>query len=195
VNVIARARVVAEEVCEICAVRIAAEHQHVVDVRDRRLLCACRPCYLLFVPEGAAQGRYRAAGDRTVALDGTAFEGPAWDALGIPVGLAFFFLNGATERVAAFYPGPGGATESQLAMTAWEALVSCEPQLGRLRDDVEAALVYRRGGETARAYLVPIDVCYELVGIVRTRWQGFDGGQELRDEIDTLFARIREQCS
>jgi hypothetical protein len=195
VNVLARARVAAEEVCEICAVRIAAEHQHVVDVRDRRLLCACRPCYLLFVPEGAAQGRYRAVGDRTVALDGTVFEGPAWDALGIPVGLAFFFLNSATERIAAFYPGPGGATESQLAMSAWEALAAYEPQLRLLRADVEAALVYRRGGETTRAYLVPIDVCYELVGIVRTYWQGFDGGQELHRHIDELFERVREQCT
>jgi azurin len=195
VNVIARARVAAEEACEICAVRIAAEHQHVVDVRDRRLLCACRPCYLLFVHAGAAQGRYRAVGDRTVTLDGAAFDGPAWDALGIPVGLAFFFLNSATERVAAFYPAPGGATESQLPMNAWESLAAYEPRLSRMQPDVEAALVYRRRGETTQAYLVPIDVCYELVGTVRTCWQGFDGGQELRDRVDALFARVREQCA
>jgi glycerol-3-phosphate O-acyltransferase len=43
-------------------------------------------------------------------------------------------------------------------------------------------------------YLVPIDVCYQLVGTVRVYWKGFDGGQEARERIDGFFAGIRSQA-
>jgi len=48
-------RVVAapEEVCELCGEAIPAEHRHLVDLRARTLLCACRGCFLLFASEGA----------------------------------------------------------------------------------------------------------------------------------------------
>lgn len=42
-------------------------------------------------------------------------------------------------------------------------------------------------------YLVPIDACYELVGLVRTHWRGFDGGQEVWDAIEAFFAGRRER--
>ena len=35
------------------------------------------------------------------------------------VGLAFFFRNSALDRTVAFYPGPAGATESELDLKAW----------------------------------------------------------------------------
>ncbi len=181
------------EICEVCAVPIGAAHGHLVDLRDRRLLCACRPCYLLFVPSGAANGRYRAVGDRFIRLD-NAFGDLRWEALQIPIGLAFFFFNSETERVSAFYPGPGGATESLLPMDAWNGLAKEDSVLREMRADVEAALVYRRRDGRADAYLVPIDACYELVGIVRTTWQGFDGGDDARARIDAFFAGILERC-
>ena len=39
----------------------------------------------------------------------------------------------------------------------------------------------------AEAHLVPIDACYELVGLLRQVWRGFDGGQEARARIETWF--------
>lgn len=191
---VAQPEPVADERCEICATPIASEHGHLVDLRDRRLLCACRPCYLLFVPSGAANGRYRAVGDRYLTLQ-DAFDDMHWEALQIPIGLAFFFFNSETQRVNAFYPGPGGATESLLPMDSWERFAREEPRLHDLRPDVEAILVYRRKGGDNEAYLVPIDVCYELAGIVRTTWRGFDGGEEAHHRIEEFFAHVRDSST
>lgn len=164
------------ERCEMCAVTIDPAHGHVVDLQSRQLLCACRPCYLLFTDD-AAHLRYRAVPDRYAA-----FSSPlvSWDALEIPVGLAFLFHNSALSRMVALYPGPAGATESELDM----------PLIGELRPDVEALLL-RRDGD---GYLVPIDVCYELVGRLRTLWRGFDGGQEAHAAIDEVFDRVRRRA-
>ncbi|HET7814256.1 MAG TPA: DUF5947 family protein [Candidatus Baltobacteraceae bacterium] len=183
------------EVCEMCATPIDERHPHLVDMRDRRLLCACRACHMLFVPDGAAQGRYRAVGTRVAALPRSLIDGPQFDALQIPIGLAFLFFNSATNRVEAFYPGAAGATQSELSMDAWTMLVSEEPLLQTMQPDIEAALVYRRRGGTSEAYVVPIDACYELVALVRMAWQGFDGGDDARERIEGFFARIRGQCA
>ncbi len=61
------------------------------------------------------------------------------------------------------YPSPAGATESELPLGAWDAVLAAAPALATLAPDVEAALVRARGSRV-EAYLVPIDVCYELVG-------------------------------
>ena len=44
-----------KEKCEFCGVEIAEKHSHAVNTETRSLLCVCRPCYLLFTREGAAQ--------------------------------------------------------------------------------------------------------------------------------------------
>ena len=36
------------EKCELCSVRLPAEHYHLVDLRTRRLVCCCQPVRLLF---------------------------------------------------------------------------------------------------------------------------------------------------
>ena len=166
------------ERCEMCAEEIAPDHGHVVDLQSRQLLCACRPCYLLFTDE-RAHLRYRAIPDRYAAV-GNILGERAWDELQIPVGLAFLFHNSALGRMVALYPGPAGATESELDI----------PVVADLRPDVEALLL-RRGKD---GYLVPVDVCYELVGRLRTLWRGFDGGQEAHAAIDEVFDRVRRRA-
>ena len=47
-----------------------------------------------------------------------------------------------------------------------------------LEPDVEALLVQRPAAASFECFLVLIDACYELVGLVRMHWKGFDGGQE-----------------
>ena len=96
------------ERCELCAELIADEHGHVVDLESRTLMCACRPCYLVFAPEGAGGSRFRAVPDRYVSFPDFAISSAQWDALQIPVGVAFFFMNSSLDHVAAFYPEPGG---------------------------------------------------------------------------------------
>jgi hypothetical protein len=66
------------------------------------------------------------------------------------------------------------------------------PLFSSIEDDVEALLV-RREGDRFECYLVPIDVCYELVGTVRMHWKGFDGGEEALKAIGEFFDRLRER--
>ena len=53
--------------------------------------------------------------------------------------------------------------------------------------DVEALLV-RRTATDLTALIVPIDICYELVGVVRVAWRGLRGGDELWRHVDQFFA-------
>ncbi|HEV2088845.1 MAG TPA: DUF5947 family protein, partial [Cryptosporangiaceae bacterium] len=46
------------ERCEMCGEPLAVEHGHVVHLENRALMCACRPCALLFSNKGAGSGRY-----------------------------------------------------------------------------------------------------------------------------------------
>ena len=126
----------AGERCEMCSEPIADEHQHVVNVAARQLMCVCRACYLLFT-DSQAQLRYRAVPDRYLAFPDFALDRRAWEALQIPVGVAFFFTNSALGRTVAFYPGPAGATESELDLEAWNAIMArtlgstCSPTTSR----------------------------------------------------------------
>jgi hypothetical protein len=177
--------------CEMCAEPIGEQHQHVVDLVGRGLMCTCRPCYLLFTAE-TAELRYRSVPDRYVSLPDFALGGGQWDELEIPVGLAFFFVNSVQARTVAFYPGPAGATESELPLGAWGRILDTNPVLGTLVPDVEALIVRMpdRSRSRPEAHLVPIDRCYELVGLLRTAWRGFDGGQEARAVLDAFFADL-----
>ncbi|WP_330234394.1 DUF5947 family protein [Nocardia sp. NBC_00508] len=179
----------AGERCEMCAEPIADEHQHVVNVEGRQLMCVCRGCYLLFVDQNA-QLRYRAVPDRYLAFPDVTISQAEWDTLEIPVGLAFFFRNSALGRMVAFYPGPAGATESELPLAAWDSMLQRHPELDVLAPDVEALLIRmpERGTEQAGCLLLPIDACYEFVGRMRLLWRGFDGGQDVRRYLDEFFA-------
>ncbi|WP_329140297.1 DUF5947 family protein [Streptomyces sp. NBC_01476] len=190
-----RPQAVAGERCEMCAEPVAAEHAHVVNLDSRALMCACRPCYLLFSDE-QAQLRYRAVPERYVRFDGLSLDERTWDGLQIPVGLAFLFRNSVQDRTIAFYPGPAGATESELPLDAWDTIVEANPDLAVLRPDVEALLVRRTNGQESGAgscHLVPIDACYELVGRLRTLWRGFDGGREAHEAMDVFFAQVERR--
>ena len=178
----------------MCAEAIADEHQHVVNLESRVLMCTCRGCYLLFTAE-QAEMRYRAVPDRYVSFPDFSFGASEWDDLQIPVGLAFLFRNSVQERVVAFYPGPAGATESELPLDAWQRIMDTNPELGLLRPDVEALLLRGSDHEHERysCHVVPIDACYELVGRLRSLWRGFDGGQQARAAIDEFFAMVEKR--
>ena len=150
----------AGERCEMCSEAISDEHQHVVNVAGRQMMCVCRGCYLLFT-DSHAQLRYRSVPDRHLSFPDFALDRRTWEALQIPVGLAFFFRNSELDRTVAFYPGPAGATESDLDLEAWTAINSADPRVCLLADDVEALLVRVREDEQPDCYLVPIDACYE----------------------------------
>jgi hypothetical protein len=186
----------AGERCEMCARPIQEPHSHVVNVETRSILCTCRPCYLLFTVAGAAHGKHRAVPERYRHLPDFALAERVWEAAGIPVSMMFVFVNSVQSSIAAFYPSPAGATESLLPTDAWTELLADNPTVADIAPDVEALLIRRQsaGFEAGfDCFLVPIDACYELVGLVRTHWKGFDGGTEAWEVIDGFFERLREQ--
>src|SRR5262245_60712875 len=126
---------------------------------------------------------------RFLSIREPVFTEAQWDALQIPVGIAFFFFNTSLGRVVASYPSPAGATESLLPLNTWQEVVGMHPLLDSLAPDVEALLVYKRR-QSCECYVVPIDVCYELVGRMRRHWKGLDGGEEAWSEIDAFFVGV-----
>jgi hypothetical protein len=180
------------ERCDFCAVPVYPEHSHLIDMKARRIMCGCRPCALTFEPQGAAGGRYKLVPRRYAKIDLSVTDA-TWDALQIPIGLAFFFYNSVEGKLGAYYPGPAGATESELPLGEWQATIKGHPVLATLADDTEAVLLRRKDGVT-RCYLVPIDAAYELVGLIRTCWKGFDGGQEAREKLDAFFEGIERRA-
>src|SRR5256885_192446 len=52
-----------------------------------------------------------------------------------------------------------------------------------------------RGYATPEYYLLPIDECFRLVGLIRAQWRGFGGGSELWAEIEKFFAGLKERSS
>jgi hypothetical protein len=174
--------------CELCADALGERHRHVVDVADRRLLCTCGACAMLLA--GQRRGRYRAVPDR-VRVDPTwAITEEELDALGIPVGLAFFFHPSTQTRWTAVFPSPAGATEAELPDAAWEALCEGSDLVQSIEDDVEALLVHRYRDGRRWCAVVPIDVCYDLTGLLRRHWRGIDGGDEARRVLDEFLERL-----
>ncbi|RUP27990.1 MAG: hypothetical protein EKK51_25080 [Mycolicibacterium sp.] len=187
------APVAAGERCEMCAEQIAAEHQHVVNIEGRQLMCVCRGCYLLFTDVDAAL-RYRAVPDRYLTFPAFALGRREWELLQIPVGLAFFFRNSSLDRTVAFYPGPAGATESELDLAIWDDIRSSDPRVDLLAADTEALIVRVPDASLpVEGHLVPIDACYEFVGRLRMLWHGFDGGQQAHQFVDDFFSAISER--
>lgn len=189
----ARTRPRPGERCELCAANIPEEHGHVVDLEQRSLRCTCRPCASLFVGVGAAGGRFRTVPERHLIIDDFELSAGQWDALQIPVAMAFFFRNSSDATLTAFYPSPAGATESLLPLGAWDQISAVNPVLSIMEADVEAALI-RVVGSTFECFVVPIDACYELVGHLRRLWRGFDGGREARDATAGFFDRLRHRA-
>ncbi|MEU6071747.1 MULTISPECIES: DUF5947 family protein [Streptomyces] len=178
------------ERCGLCSVVVAeGEHRHLVDTEQRALVCACPPCFLLMDRPGAGAGRFRPVPARHLTDPDHRLDDNAWNTLRIPVGVAFFFRNTALDRLVALYPSPAGATESELEPEAWTGVLAATGLAGLLEPDVEALLL-RRTDAGVECHLVPIDICYELVGRMRLLWQGFDGGAEARAALDAFFARV-----
>ena len=178
-----------EERCDLCGEPVPPQHRHLIDVSDRRLLCACRPCSILFDHRGAGGGHYRLLPNEVRYVADLDLDDVLWRGLDVPVDLAFFFHSSPAGKVVGFYPAPAGATESLLELGAWAELVDRNPILRGLQPDVEALLVDRR--DEPRHWIVPVDRCYELVGVMRTYWRGFGGGPELQEQLDAFFARLR----
>ena len=190
-----RERPVPGERCDMCAAEIGEAHSHVANVADRRLMCTCRGCYLLFTARGAGGQRMRAVPEEYRRVTDLALTQVQWDDLAVPVDLVFLFRqtewDTGSTRLVALYPSPAGATESELDADVWARHL---PALADLDDDVQALLVRRTAPGGFVALVVPVDACYELVGLVRKHWTGFSGGTEVWTRIDGFFDGLHRRA-
>jgi hypothetical protein len=187
----ARRRTVMER-CELCSAELTPDHSHLLEAAKRQILCACEACALLFCGQSGAH--YLRIPRRIRLLPDFQMTDMQWEALMIPINLAFFYRNGASGKTIAMYPSPAGATESLLSLESWGEICSQNRALRTMETDVEGLLV-NRVGPTAEYFLVPIDECYRLVGLIRMHWKGLSGGTEVWQQIQQFFSQLRTRCS
>lgn len=180
----------AVERCDLCSTTIPDDHRHLLRLDERRIVCACEACWAL----RSGDAEYRPTGMRTLWLERFVCEPETWAAFQIPIGLAFFMRSTVTEGVVAFYPSPAGATESELTLEAWDALVRTNQVLEGLEPDAEA-LVVNRLSEPHQHVIAPIDDCYALVGLIKSRWEGISGGSALREAVPEFFEAMRGRAA
>ncbi len=180
------------ERCDLCSVELGHLHPHLIEPATRKLVCACQACAILF--SSTAETRYRRVPDRVHLLPGFQISDAEWDALMIPINMAFFFQSSVMNRIVALYPSPAGATESLLDDAAWTNILESNPALKKMECDTEALLV-NRVGQASHYYIVPIDECFKLVGLIRTKWKGLSGGQEVWQAIDEFFSDLRKRST
>jgi hypothetical protein len=178
----------APELCDLCGGEVAEEHRHLLHLDERRIMCACESCFAL----RSGDPELRPTGSRIEWLDGFRLDEDVWARLRIPIGLAFLFRSSASGGMAAFYPSPAGATESELDLTAWDELAAANPALATLEADTEA-LIVNRLAEPPQFAIAPIDRCYGLVGLVKLKWEGINGGTNLKDSIAGYLEGLRRE--
>jgi len=177
-----------QEKCEFCGVGLEPEHRHLLEVAKRRVVCTCTPCALRF--QDVVGGRFKLIPSDIRHLSEFDLSDSEWENLALPINLAFFFYSTPQQKVNAMYPSPAGATESLLPLTAWTSLVERNSELTTMAADVEALLV-NRVGTKREYYLVPIDLCFELIGLIRVHWRGLSGGDKVWEEVEIFFSKLR----
>lgn len=171
------------EHCGLCRQALGPRHDHLIDPRTRRLVCSCQACAILFNNPAA---QYKRVPRRVRFLPDCHISDAEWDELMIPIGIAFFVkhTNAGSDghRIAAYYPSPAGPVESLLSLDFRHA--------DDLEPDTEALLVNRAAGES---FVLPIDECYRLVGLMRTHWKGLSGGAAVWREMKLFFEEMKNR--
>ena len=180
----------AGERCEMCAEPIGEEHQHVVNLESRSLMCTCRACYLLFTDRGPSCAT---APSRPLPLvpgpsswtgrSGTSWRSRwAWPSCsttrcwGAP-SLSIPARQAPRSRNCPWTPGPGSSRPTLSSPCCARHGGAADPRTrprpgpGALPSGADR-YVLRTGRPPARV------------------WKGFDGGQESRQELAGFFDRI-----
>ena len=162
-----------------------------LETASQKLECVCDACAILF---SGQQQKYRRVPRRIRFLPQFQMTDAQWDGLAIPIGIAFLVRRATADRIVALYPSPAGPVESLLSLEAWEDIANENPELRSMDADVEGLLVYRVG--TAREhYIIPIDECFKLIGLIRLKWKGFSGGMIVWQEIGKFLDQLKQRSS
>jgi hypothetical protein len=182
----ARKRPLAER-CETCGEALQVDHEHTFDPVRRTLRCTCRLCAL------AQESSYPRMPKAVRLLPQFRVSERQWNDLAIPVSLAFFSYSTQAQRIVVQYPGPAGVVESLISVNSWDELCLLNSELRTLAPDVQALLVNRV--DANRSYfIVPIEACYKLSGLMRRTWRGFSGGTAAWVEIASFFDDLAGRC-
>lgn len=191
----------AAEKCEGCWAPLASAHEHRLHLgatsSDRKLECVCPACAAADV----AGAPWKRVPNRCVRAQGLDAADVEWDALGVPIRLAFFVVAEGDPQPLAFFPSPAGPIELQPDLATFGRMREKSVAVQRMRPDVEALLVHHArpaddgGPSPGEQYVVSVDVCYRLVGIVRAHWRGFGGGAEVWRRIEALFVALGREAT
>jgi hypothetical protein len=178
--------------CGLCGTAIPAHptHAHLFDTRRRRVECACGACTLLFGADDRAA--YRRLPTRVELLPPSRLTDGDWQALGVPIRLAFFVAR-APNAVECVYPSPAGPVASTLGAEEAAQLAAAYPGFRALVPDVEALLLAELA-ERRAAFRLPIDECYRLVGLARRHFVGGSGGAAWWAAFDAWLAELARRA-
>jgi hypothetical protein len=174
------------DTCDLCSTTVPADHRHMLNLYERQIVCVCESCWAL----RSGDAEFRPTGNRTLWLPDFDLPEHIWAQFRIPIGLAFFMHSSVTSCVVALYPGPAGATESELHFETWSRLCELNPVLADLEPDAEALIVNRMSDPPSYA-IAPIDRCYMLVGLIKASWEGISGGAAVEDAVNAYFEELR----
>lgn len=184
------------ERCELCGFGLRPDHPHLIELAQRKLVCTCEACAILFSGQGV---KFKRVPRRVLSLPKFHLTDAEWSGLMVPINMAFFFRSSLEQRVVAMYPSPAGAMESLLALESWNDIAERNPILGSMESDVEALMVnrlgYSRGYSEPEYYLLPVDECYKLVGLIRMHWKGLSGGAEVWKELGHFFEALKTRST
>ena len=176
------------ELCNFCGRILSPDHRHLVDLSLMKFMCTCEMCMVTL----AENSSYKPLPQRSIELINFNLTDALWSDFLIPVNMAFFVQSSARNGAIAYYPAPTGATESKLKIEAWNQLVLLNPILEDLSPDLEALLINRLDDQ-GQYYIVPIDSCYKLIGMIRVAWKGIFGGKEVNDTIRKFFIELKSK--
>ena len=175
------------EVCELCGTELPQNHRHLLQLTERRILCACATCW------ASALGRPRAAPDRAAASSGSRTSSCPRSC-----GRSCRSRSGSPSSCARASPtrwspctrAPRAPPSPSSTCPPGRSSSELNPILTGIEPDAEA-LVVNRIADPHEFVIAPIDECYGLVGAIKVSWEGISGGPALEREVPAFFDEMR----